>query len=203
MCSLRSRRKGDHAFLVAIYECYEFHALENPESNRLYCSKGEWIGTRPVCTRIEGTDGDGDNDEPSDCKFEIILYILLEFVAFFFLHIIDVYYVRRHRVDLNFRTKKKRKCEFHTRRWMPASDRGIRRFHTSFCGTPLLINLLIRNAKNKPFHRRYYVNRFGRKNEDKDSHSASERAFAHRQISNMNESKRITMKRRHKSRDRI
>lgn len=74
MLPLCSRRNGDHVFLVALYECYEYYALENAESNRLYCSKGQWIGTRPVCIGLEGTDADGGNEEPGDCKFEIICF---------------------------------------------------------------------------------------------------------------------------------
>lgn len=90
---LCSRRKGDYVFLVAIYECYENHALENAESNRLYCSKSQWVGSRPVCVQIEGTDGDIENEieEVGESKFEITFHFsstgvrLVEFGCILFL----------------------------------------------------------------------------------------------------------------------
>lgn len=55
-------RKGDKAFLVANYACEEKYSLLAPETSKLYCSRREWIGERPVCVRV-ASDGDGDDAE--------------------------------------------------------------------------------------------------------------------------------------------
>ncbi|XP_031619500.1 fibrillin-2 isoform X2 [Contarinia nasturtii] len=65
-------KKDEYKFLVAIYGCDEDYYLENPQSNRLYCSQGIWVGNYPVCVMKEGdvdygTDSDDDNqNENSD-----------------------------------------------------------------------------------------------------------------------------------------
>lgn len=142
-------------FLVAIYECYEYHALENAESNRLFCSKGQWIGTRPVCARVEGSEGDGedDNDEPGDCEFEIILYRNS-------LHFCSSPHNRRLlrastscRFLILERTKEEKNI-VHFTQTRDGCRQDIRRFFTHRRGTPLHINLLITNAKNTPFSKR-------------------------------------------------
>lgn len=65
--SLSCRRKKDgNVFLVAFYECEDDYDLESIENDRLYCSKDAWIGVRPRCVRIAGTNGHDDYDENGD-----------------------------------------------------------------------------------------------------------------------------------------
>lgn len=148
----RSRRKEDHVFLVAIYECYEYYALENAESNRLYCSKSEWIGTRPVCVRIEGTDGgdgdgDGDNGEPGDCKFgKLFCFWLKCGICCIFSHNRRLLRASKSCADhLILERKKKRKMLMFSFTQSPATWEFV--VFTQRFGTPLHINLLIRILK--------------------------------------------------------
>lgn len=57
-------KKDEYKFLVAIYACDEDFYLENPQSNRLYCSQGVWVGNYPVCVAKGGE---------SDCKYSFCL----------------------------------------------------------------------------------------------------------------------------------
>ena len=56
------RKKGNHVFLVAFYECDDDFQIENPESDRLYCSKKQWIGEHPVCFSTGSDDEDEDEE---------------------------------------------------------------------------------------------------------------------------------------------
>lgn len=68
-----SRRKGDNVFLVAVYECLEYFALQSADENRLYCSKQQWIGTRPQCARTRAATAEGDDsDDFDEGEFKIV-----------------------------------------------------------------------------------------------------------------------------------
>ncbi|XP_058456120.1 fibrillin-2-like [Malaya genurostris] len=63
------RRKDDHIFLVAFYECDDYYELQPAETDRLFCSGKQWIGTKPNCVSTrpvgeeEEDDDEGDGDE--------------------------------------------------------------------------------------------------------------------------------------------
>ncbi|XP_055688517.1 fibrillin-1 isoform X2 [Lutzomyia longipalpis] len=58
------RRKGDNIFLVAFYECEDYHELKDPHVDRMYCSRQAWVGTKPECVYVEdGEDGEDDYDD--------------------------------------------------------------------------------------------------------------------------------------------
>lgn len=57
-------KKDEFKFLVAVYACDEDFYLENPQSNRLYCSQGYWVGNYPVCVAKGGE---------SDRKYNILI----------------------------------------------------------------------------------------------------------------------------------
>lgn len=42
--------------MVAFYECDDDYELGDLEVDRLYCSKKEWIGTKPYCISVKSDD---------------------------------------------------------------------------------------------------------------------------------------------------
>ncbi|XP_062552414.1 fibrillin-1-like isoform X2 [Armigeres subalbatus] len=61
------RRKEDHIFLVAFYECDDYYELQPSETDRLFCSGKQWIGKTPNCV---STGGDGEEDEEEEDEDE-------------------------------------------------------------------------------------------------------------------------------------
>lgn len=61
---MNRRKKDDHVFLVAYYQCNDDYDLESLDNDRLYCSKETWIGDRPNCISLseDGDEGDEEND---------------------------------------------------------------------------------------------------------------------------------------------
>lgn len=62
------RRKDDHIFLVAFYECDDYYELQPPDTDRLFCSGKQWIGQTPSCvsTRGEGEEDEEEEDEEEE-----------------------------------------------------------------------------------------------------------------------------------------
>ncbi|XP_055538598.1 fibrillin-1 isoform X2 [Wyeomyia smithii] len=59
------RKKDDHIFLVAFYECDDRYELQPAEMDRLFCSGKQWIGTKPSCVSNR-PEGEEDEDEEED-----------------------------------------------------------------------------------------------------------------------------------------
>ncbi|XP_053687239.1 uncharacterized protein LOC128736776 [Sabethes cyaneus] len=59
------RKKDDHIFLVAFYECDDHYELQPAETDRLFCSGKQWIGTKPSCisNRPEGEEDDEEDED--------------------------------------------------------------------------------------------------------------------------------------------
>ncbi|XP_058835886.1 fibrillin-1-like isoform X2 [Topomyia yanbarensis] len=66
------RKKDDHIFLVAFYECDDYYELQPPETDRLFCSDQQWIGTKPNCvsTRPEGEEEEDDEGEEEEEDYD-------------------------------------------------------------------------------------------------------------------------------------
>lgn len=60
------RRKDDHIFLVAFYECDDYYELQPPDTDRLFCSGKQWIGKTPSCVSTRGEDEEDEEDEEED-----------------------------------------------------------------------------------------------------------------------------------------
>lgn len=41
-------------YLVAVYECMGGYILKDPMADRMFCSKGNWLGTMPECIKEGG-----------------------------------------------------------------------------------------------------------------------------------------------------
>ncbi|EAT42496.1 AAEL005982-PA [Aedes aegypti] len=66
------RRKDDHIFLVAFYECDDYYELQPPDTDRLFCSGKQWIGQTPSCvsTRGEGEEDEEEEDEEEEEDYD-------------------------------------------------------------------------------------------------------------------------------------
>lgn len=64
-------------FLVALYECSENYELENPDIDRMYCSKHNWIGERPHCYSLGGEE-EGEGEGLSSCNLRFC-FVLITF----------------------------------------------------------------------------------------------------------------------------
>lgn len=41
--------KGRKGFLIALYACHGGYGFADASPEKMFCSKGEWIGKQPVC----------------------------------------------------------------------------------------------------------------------------------------------------------
>lgn len=64
------RRKDDHIFLVAFYECDDYYELQPPDTDRLFCSGKQWIGKKPSCVSTRGEDEEDEEDEEEDEDYD-------------------------------------------------------------------------------------------------------------------------------------
>ncbi|XP_062710515.1 uncharacterized protein LOC109404745 isoform X2 [Aedes albopictus] len=64
------RRKDDHIFLVAFYECDDYYELQPPDTDRLFCSGKQWIGKTPSCVSTRGEDEEDEEDEEEDEDYD-------------------------------------------------------------------------------------------------------------------------------------
>lgn len=55
----RRRKKDGNIFLVAFYDCEEDFELEDPDQDRLYCSKQKWVGNHPNCLSLTTDNEEG------------------------------------------------------------------------------------------------------------------------------------------------
>lgn len=53
------RKKDGNIFLVAFYDCEEDFELEDPDQDRLYCSKQKWVGDHPNCLSLTTDNEEG------------------------------------------------------------------------------------------------------------------------------------------------
>lgn len=53
------RKKDGNIFLVAFYDCEEDYELEDPDQDRLYCSKQKWVGAHPNCIALPTDNEEG------------------------------------------------------------------------------------------------------------------------------------------------